>query len=234
VTALLWVRHASHDLLGVRLAGRMAGVSLNSMGSLEARRLGTWLHGARVDALYTSPLERCVETAAAIAEAIGREPSVLADLTEIDFGAWTGRPFEDLSDDAGWIRFNTFRSEAAIPGGESMREAQERAVALVERLGRSHPGETLALVTHGDVIKGVIAHALGIGLDHLHRFDIDPGSVSTLALEPHRWRVIALNESPEPGHLRARMRLPAPSGANNSDANGSGADGSDPRSTVRP
>jgi broad specificity phosphatase PhoE len=231
VTALLWIRHASHDLLGVRLAGRMAGVSLNSLGSLEARRLGTWLHGTRVDALYTSPLERCVETAAAIAVAIDREPRVLADLTEIDFGAWTGRPFEDLADDPGWTRFNAIRSGAAIPGGESMREAQERAVALAERLCRSHPGETIALVTHGDVIKAVIAHALGIGLDHLHRFDIDPGSVSTLAREPHGWRVIALNESPEPGHGRARKRFPAPSGADTSDANG---DGSGPTSAARP
>jgi broad specificity phosphatase PhoE len=214
----------------------MSGISLNSLGSLEARRLGKWLHGARVDALYTSPLERCVETAAAIAEAIDREPRVLADLTEIDFGAWTGRPFEDLADDPDWTRFNTIRSGAAIPGGESMREAQERAVALAERLGRSHPGETIALVTHGDLIKGVIAHALGMGLDHLHRFDIDPGSVSTLARESHGWRVIALNESPEPGHVRARMRLPETGGTVRSGANGSGpdGDGSGPTSAARP
>lgn len=202
MTALLWIRHASHDLLGIRVAGRMAGVSLNDRGSSEARRLGTWLAGARIDRLHTSPLERCLETAAAIGNAIGCEPRVLADLTEIDYGAWTGRPFGDLVDDPGWTRFHTRRSEARIPGGESMREAQERAVSAAERLCRDHPGETVALVSHGDVIKSVLAHALGADLDHLHRFDIDPASVSTLVREPHGWRVVSMNESPEPGHGR--------------------------------
>jgi broad specificity phosphatase PhoE len=204
MTTFLWIRHATHDLLGVRLAGRMAGVSLNSRGSLEARRLGTWLAGAGIDSLYTSPLDRCIETAGSIGSTLGRIARVLDDLNEIDFGAWTGRPFHDLDDDPAWARFNTRRSEATIPGGESMREAQRRVVAAAERLGRKHAGETIGLVTHGDVIKAVVAHALECGLDRLHRFEIDPASVSTLVREPHGWRVITLNESPEPGHGRAR------------------------------
>src|SRR5688572_24023906 len=202
MTAFLWVRHASHDLLGVRLAGRMAGVSLNARGALEARRLATWLSGARIDSLYTSPLERCVETAAVIGRVIGRSPHVLAELTEINFGAWTGSAFGDLAEDPGWTLFNTRRSEASVPEGESMRKAQERTLEAAKRLARNHGGETIALVTHGDIIKAVLAHALGTGLDHLHRFDIDPASVSTVVDEGGSWRVIAVNEGPEPGHGR--------------------------------
>jgi broad specificity phosphatase PhoE len=209
MTVFLWVRHASHDLLGARLAGRMPGITLNARGWLEARRLATWLSGARIDVLYTSPLERCLETAAAIARTIGRAPRVLDALTEIDFGAWTGRTFDDLASDPDWVRFNTKRSEAPVPEGESMRDAEARALDAARRLCRHHRGETMVLVSHGDVIKAVFAHALGAGLDHLSRFDIDPASVSTLVDEGGRWHVIAMNEGPEPGHGRiVRARIP--------------------------
>lgn len=182
----------------------MNGVSLNARGEREARRLGTWLQGAAIDVLATSPLERCLQTAAAIGSATGLTPHVFEELTEIDFGAWTGRPFEDLAEDPAWRRFNTVRSEASVPGGETMREAQRRVVAAAERLSRSHPDEVVAVVSHGDVIKAMIAHALGVGLDHLQHFEIAPASVSTLTRETCGWRVVALNESPEPGHARVR------------------------------
>lgn len=215
MTAFLWVRHASHDLLGARLAGRMPGVSLNARGALEARRLGTWLAGARIDRLYTSPLERCMETAAAIARANGCTPQVLPELTEIDFGAWTGRAFDDLAADPAWTRFHTARGEAPVPGGESMREVRERVLTAADRLRRDHLGETIILVSHGDVIKAVLASALGTDLDHLPRFDVDPASVSTLVHEGGTWRVVAMNEGPEPGHgriVRSRV-LRAPDAA---------------------
>ena len=202
MTAFLWIRHASHDLLGARLAGRMEGVSLNERGSLEARRLGTWLSGARIDALYSSPLERCVETAAAIGLAVHRRTRIVPELTEIDFGIWTGRSFDDLSGDPQWGRFNTARADAPVPGGESMREAQERVLAAARKLQRIHAGETLVLVSHGDVIKAVLAHALGARLDDLCRFDIEPASVSTIVGEAGSYRVVALNESPVPAHGR--------------------------------
>ena len=208
MTAFHWIRHASHDLLGARLAGRLPGVSLNARGSIEAHRLATWLSGARIQSLYTSPLERCVETASAIGGAIHRPPHVLTDLTEIDFGVWTGRSFGDLAGDPGWDRFNTRRSEALVPGGETMREAEERALACMTRLQGLHRGETIALVSHGDVIKAVLAHVLGAGLDHMQRFDVDPASVSTLVHDGGGWRVVAVNESPAPAHERIQRTDP--------------------------
>jgi broad specificity phosphatase PhoE len=185
----------------------MPGVSLSRRGHLEARRLGTWLVGAGIDVVVTSPLERCVATGNAIASPLGMVPKVMKDLTEIDFGAWTGRALGELIADPGWTRFNTCRSEAAVPGGESMHEVERRAVDAAERLCYAHPGETLAIVTHGDVIKAIVAHTLGTGLDHLDRFDVDPASVTTIVHEGRGWRVVGLNESPESGPARLRTSV---------------------------
>jgi probable phosphoglycerate mutase len=115
-------------------------------------------------------------------------------MNEIDFGAWTGRSFAALRDDPHWRRWNLERAWERPPGGESMREVQLRASACLDRLAEAHPDAAIAAVSHGDVIRSVVAAVLGLPLDHYARFEVAPASVTTIA----RWRggamLVRLNE----------------------------------------
>jgi probable phosphoglycerate mutase len=194
MTTFLLVRHASCDPVGVALAGRAPGVSLNEEGRRQAARLAVALGERRdIAAVYSSPIERAWETARAIADALGLAVDVAPALTEIDFGAWTGKTFEMLDDDPAWRRFNSYRSGTRAPGGEHMLEVQARAVAEIARLGVRHEGRTVVIVTHGDVVRAIVAYYAGIPLDLLQRVEIDPASVSTLELTEDSARILQLN-----------------------------------------
>jgi probable phosphoglycerate mutase len=189
------VRHASHDLLGARLAGRMAGVSLSEKGRAEAGRVAARLARETAGAVVTSPTARAVETAEAIGARLGLVPESVPALDEIAFGAWTGMSFEELDHDPGWRNWNAARAVARPPGGETMLEVQARAVGFVE--GRRHETEgAIVLVSHADVIKVTVAYYLGLPVDSWHRFDIDPASVTTLVVGDWGARVVRLNEVP--------------------------------------
>jgi probable phosphoglycerate mutase len=172
------VRHAAHDLLGRTLTGRRPDVRLNEAGRAHAERLGARLARERPAAVLSSPLERCVETAAPIARACGVPLEPAEALHEIDFGGWSGRSFEELHGDPAWSFWNACRGAARCPGGESMLEAQAR---IVRRLERLPPGDVV-LVSHGDVIKAALCWALGLSLDFVNRFEISPGSISAIEL----------------------------------------------------
>ena len=193
-TTVFLVRHASHDRLGRVLCGRMAGVTLSDEGLAQARRVADRLAGEGLAAVYASPLERAVSTARPIALAAGVEPRIDDALNEIDFGDWTGAAFEDLERDDRWAAWNRERGTARTPNGESMAEAQARVVGWAERIGQAHPGQTVAAVSHGDIIKALIAHALNLSLDDLHRFEISPASVSVIAAGDWGMKVHAVNE----------------------------------------
>jgi len=190
------VRHASYDLLGRVLAGRQPGHALNAAGREEAARLAQALKGHALVAIVSSPIERAQETARIIAAPHRLNVRIEPDLTEIDFGSWTGMTFQDLHDQPGWAAFNTFRSTAPTPGGETMPAAQARAVATLTRLAACHPGAELALVSHGDVVKAILAHALGTPLDLFHRIEINPAWRSVIALAEHGVRVLGVNLPP--------------------------------------
>ena len=181
---ILLVRHALVDACGTFLAGRMPGVHLNDDGVRQAASLADYCANLRFAAIYTSPLERAWETAAAIAR--DHVPvSVAEDLNEIDFGEWTGLSFDELNQRHDWRAFNRSRSAGRIPGGESMLDVRLRACrALTQSYGK-HQGEHVALVSHGDVLRTLVAHLLGSPLDRIDQFTIDPASVSVL--EP-TWR----------------------------------------------
>nr|WP_245215465.1 histidine phosphatase family protein [Pararoseomonas baculiformis] len=189
------MRHAAHDRVGSTLCGRMAGVSLGPAGRAQAEALARRLARESLSALYTSPLERARETAAPIAARMGLAPQISPAIQEIDYGDWTGRDFAALDGDAEWAHWNAARGTARVPGGECMAEAQSRAVAEIERLGAAHPGERIAVVSHADVIKAVLARYLGLDLDNLLRFDIAPASVSALALWEGDGKVLCMNET---------------------------------------
>lgn len=194
----LLIRHGVCDGTGRVLSGRAPGVHLSERGREQAARLGERLSGAKLDALYTSPLERARETADAIAARCGLEARLLPELGEVGFGDWTGRALGDLEADAAWGRFNRLRSARRPPGGELLLEVQARALAALLRLADAHDGGRVGLVSHADVIRGVLAHFAGVPLDLALRLDVSPASVSVVALYGEDVRVLRLNDSGDP------------------------------------
>jgi ribonuclease H / adenosylcobalamin/alpha-ribazole phosphatase len=196
VVRLILVRHAAHLDLGRRLTGRAPGVSLSEAGRRQADALGRSLASEGLAEVQTSPRERARETAAAIAEATGAAVAIAAPLDEIDFGEWTGARFADLDGTPAWDEWNARRATARAPGGESMAEATSRIADHVARIAVERAGACLALVTHSDMIRGLVAHALGLSLDNLLRFEIGPGSLTRVEAAGWGARVISLNEQP--------------------------------------
>jgi probable phosphoglycerate mutase len=191
----LLIRHAPHVQLDRRLSGRLPGVALSADGVAQAERLGLALADEPIAALVCSPLDRTRDTAAAIAASRDALPvTVLDALIEIDMGDWTGRALDSFGDDPAWTAWNEQRGTARIPGGETMGEAQARIVDCLAALATAHQGETVAVVTHADMIRAAVAHVLGMPLDDLLRFDVAPASVSRVVWGNWGTRLVSLNE----------------------------------------
>lgn len=189
MTTLLLIRHAAHDWLGRGIPGRLPGVGLNAEGHAQARGWAERMDAA-VDAIYSSPQQRAQESIAPFAAKQGLPVMVASEFDEIDFGDWTGRTMEQLkADSVRWRQWVERRSLAAPPGGEPFHQVAKRAMAGIDRLARSHPGQVVLVVSHGDVIKAIVASCLGLSLDCLERFDIAPMSLSVLAAEQN-WRQV--------------------------------------------
>jgi probable phosphomutase (TIGR03848 family) len=197
-TTLFLVRHAAHDLLGRVLTGRMEGVGLSAEGRVQAALLVERLAGESIAALYTSPLERTRETAAAIAARLPLQPVVLDGVVEVDYGDWSGTSFEDLANDPRWSAWNASKSTLRPPGGESLIEVQCRAIGALEQVCAAHPDAAVAVISHGDVIKAALAHYLGLPLEGIARFEVSPASVSIAAVGPWGAKVHAINEVVRP------------------------------------
>jgi probable phosphomutase (TIGR03848 family) len=197
MTDFLLIRHANCDPVGHSIAGRKAGIHLSATGRTEAMALGERLSRLQITSVYSSPLERALETAGPIAEQQGLRVETAPGLLEIDFGEWTGRTLAELDQLPDWKTFNSFRSGSRIPGGENAAEVLARALAELERLRRHHSGskELVAVVSHGDVLRAIIAHFLGIPMDLYHRIELSPASVSVLALELSGPRLLLLNST---------------------------------------
>lgn len=189
------VRHGMCAPVGRILAGRRMGIHLSELGRAQAAKIAHYLKSQRIAAVYSSPVERAMETAEAIRDGTGTRLEAVEALTEFDFGAWSGREIASLQGDDTWTRFNTYRSGTRAPDGELAIEAQARAVAALYRLGERHAGERIAVVSHADVIRSVLAHLLGIPLDLQHRVELDPGSLSTVELHPAGARVLCTNHT---------------------------------------
>jgi broad specificity phosphatase PhoE len=183
MTTFFLIRHASCDGLGRKLWGRTPGVCLNEKGRLEARHLIERFRGTTLDAIYSSPLERALETAETIGRELKLEVNKDPAFNEIDFGDWTGKTFDQLSGDECWQRFNTVRSITRIPGGESFLEVQTRIVTELERLSVKHGDAHVGVVSHADVIKAALAYFAATPIDSLHQFEISPCSVNVIELD---------------------------------------------------
>jgi len=194
-TTVFLVRHGSHDRLGRVLCGRMDGVTLSDVGRQESLAVAERLKGEGLAAVYSSPLERTRQTADPIAAAAGLPVRVDEALLEIDFGAWTGKAFEELRDDPEWACWNTARAVSRPPGGEAMVEVQARLRGWLDRTRAAHPEARIAAVTHADVIKALVAHILGFSLDQHDRLEISPGSVTALVAGDWGAKILSLNEA---------------------------------------
>ncbi len=199
MTVFHLLRHGEHGLLGRVLAGRMPGVGLSERGRAEIAAVAERLAGEKIAALYASPLQRTRESAEIVAARLGLEVTFHDDLIELDFGEWTGATFDSIRADPRWQAWRTHRSLARIPGGESMRQVQRRMVEALMEIGERHLDETVAIVSHGDVIRSALLFALGMPLDHYNRIEVGQGSVSSIHIDPAGIRVLAINERPRLG-----------------------------------
>lgn len=169
-------------------------MALSKEGLEQAEIVADLLGVEPLAAVYSSPRERAYYTAREIADAHELKVSIADGLDEVDFGGWTGMSFDALEGEPDWHGWNEARGTARPPGGESMAEAATRAVETLAMIAGEHPDQKVAAVSHCDVIRGVIAHLLGLPLDNLLRFDVDPASVSRIAIGTWGARVISINE----------------------------------------
>jgi probable phosphomutase (TIGR03848 family) len=202
VATLLLVRHGRTDAAGKRLTGWAPGVHLNEDGRRQAERLVERLDGIRVDAIYSSPLERCRETAAPLAKARRLSVHVRRSLIETGYGDWTGRSIAQVRKTKLWRTVERVPSAVRFPGGESLLEVQARAVDEVNRIAQDHPKGVVVLLSHADPIRLVIAHVAGAHVDHLHRLVVDPGSISVVALGDGVPRLLKVNDTGDLAVLR--------------------------------
>jgi broad specificity phosphatase PhoE len=178
------------------LVGRMPGIALTERGRAEIAAVAERLAGDDIAAIYSSPLQRTRESAEIVGAQLGLPIAFRDDLIELDFGEWTGATFDQIRADPRWIPWNTRRSLATIPGGESMREVQRRVVEALLEIGDSHPDEAVVVVSHGDVIRAALVFAVGMPLDFYGRIEVAQGSLSSVRIDQSGIRVIAINERP--------------------------------------
>ncbi|HEU4363288.1 MAG TPA: histidine phosphatase family protein [Mycobacterium sp.] len=224
---VILLRHgrSTSNTAGV-LAGRSDGVDLDDTGREQAAQLIERVAGLPIKALVRSPLLRCQHTIAPLAATLELEPIVDERLVEVDYGAWTGRKMADLVGEPLWKVVQAHPSAAVFPDGEGLAEVQARAVAAVRSYDRQladRCGEDVLWLacTHGDVIKAVIADALGTHLDSFQRITADPASMSVVRYTALRPFVIHVNHTG--AGLASALAAPPPTGAAAGDARQSDA-----------
>jgi broad specificity phosphatase PhoE len=193
VTRFFLLRHAAHDAIGHYLTGVRPGLHLNDAGRKQLPQLVAQFRDVKLSAVVSSPLERTRETAEPIAQDHGLELQFDERLLEYGIGDWTGRTFESLHPTPEWKRFNDLRSISKAPGGELMLEVQSRAIAALLDWRDRHPDASIAIVTHGDVVRAILLYLLGMPVDMLHRLEVTPGSISVFDLDPDWIRVQQVN-----------------------------------------
>lgn len=183
------------DAVGKTITGRAPGVHLNEAGRKQADDLHSRLRRWKIDAIYSSPLERALETAAPAARRLGVNVMKSEALSEVDFGEWSGKTLDELDQLPQWRIYNTFRSSTRAPGGELATEVQTRMVEQLTRYSRQHPDQIVAVVSHADSIRLTLAHFLGMPIDLMHRLEIRPCSISVVRLAEWGPQVLLMNWS---------------------------------------
>jgi probable phosphomutase (TIGR03848 family) len=223
VPTVLLVRHGHSTSNGDgTLAGRTPGVHLSERGREQVRLLAARFEGAPVVRVVTSPLERCLETAGPVAAAVGLEPVADEALLECAYGAWTGRKIAELAKDPLWSTVQDDPAAARFPeddtyAAEGLADMAERVVAAVRRhdaaVREAHGDNALwVAVTHGDLVKAVLADATGAGLPRFQRYTADPASVSAVRYGGRHTFLLAANDL-APDLARYRPSEPPPADA---------------------
>jgi broad specificity phosphatase PhoE len=199
VTVFHLLRHGEHVLRGRVLAGRTPGVGLSAHGRAEIAAVADRLANDEIEALYSSPLQRARETAEILSERLQLPIHYREDVLELDFGEWTGLTFDAVRADERWQVWSSCRSIATVPGGESMRQVQERTVRALFDLRQIHRDGAVLIVSHGDVIRAALLFALGMPLDFYSRIEVGLASISTIHIDDSGIRVLGVNERPRLG-----------------------------------
>ncbi|SDP35637.1 probable phosphoglycerate mutase [Nakamurella panacisegetis] len=224
MSTVILLRHgrSTANVAGV-LAGRTPGVLLDDVGREQAAAVAERLRGLTLDALVSSPMDRCRQTLEPLAALTGLEVRIEARLAEVDYGDWTGRTLGDLSGEELWRTVQTHPSAAVFPGGEGLAAVGVRAVAAIRELvAELGPDAVILVCSHGDVIKAVLADALGLHLDGFQRIVVAPASLSVVRYTPLRPFVERVNDSGELGSLRPAPKPEGVPAAAGGAVNGSG------------
>ena len=211
---LLLIRHGENDFVKTsKLAGRLPGIHLNERGQKQAAALGEALKDVPIKALYSSPLERAMETAAPIASARKLEILPEPDLMDTDIGSWQGRSLNVLRLTRLWKIVQSAPSRFRFPDGESFVESQTRYVGALERIIKKHnkQQDIVAVVFHADPIKLAVAYFLGMPLDHFQHLSCDTGSLTALFASESGANLIKLNQRP-PFEFLVQPAKPKPDG----------------------
>jgi probable phosphoglycerate mutase len=191
---LFLVRHGLTAQTGGVLYGRTPGISLDDRGWAQADYLAERLRSVRLTAIYSSPLERCVETVEPLAREQGLPISLDERLIEMDAGRWTNRRLSSVRRLAAWREVQHAPGTFRFPGGESFPEAFERVTAAVESIARRHRRGRVAIATHGDIVRLLVCHFAGTPLERFQRTVIDTASVSVILTGRDMPRVLLVND----------------------------------------
>jgi probable phosphomutase (TIGR03848 family) len=198
MTYLFLIRHGENDWVDKGLlAGRTAGVHLNEKGQQQAQALAERLKSQPISAIYSSPLERCIETAQPLADALQLEVIAEPGVLEVDYGEWREAALKDLSQKPEWQLVQIYPGGFRFPQGETLREVQNRAVAALEEIRARHEGEAVAVFAHGDVIRTALAYYFGTPLDMFQRIHIHTASVSLLGFHRFGPQILRVNDTGE-------------------------------------
>jgi broad specificity phosphatase PhoE len=201
---LILVRHARTAETGIKLSGRIKGIPLSPAGRKEAAALAEALSAVQIAGIASSPMQRCLETAEAVRSMRGpsvkSRPDIVVDerLTEVEYGDWSGKELRKLMKDPLWSTVQRQPSAMLFPNGESLRAASARAVEAIREIdARFSDDETWLCASHGDIIKAIVADALGTPLDLFQRIAIDPASITVIRYSGERPTVVRVNLSAE-------------------------------------
>lgn len=194
MSRILLIRHGLTNDGHLKLHGRTPGVRLSAAGHDQARRLAEYLRPVHLEAVYSSPIERCVQTAQMLADGRGVSVRIDQDLQELDWGEWSGKKFCALARDPAWKEFHSARERSEPPQGESLAAVQNRVVKALRQIAEQHCGK-VTVVTHADVIKAALFFAMGLSLNKIYHCEINAASVSEIEWTHGCCRVLSMNIS---------------------------------------